>query len=121
MTVTYFEGYDRVLRRASHTQNRRYLQNYYEQLKCEFQQILSDFLTEDYLISIQKVLLVDAKLQILFFFWLDQSLYNCTEEKIVQIVKTDASRFYQESLSVHRSTIPQPLILKQLDTRGENK
>ncbi|MGM0126233.1 hypothetical protein IGI37_003662 [Enterococcus sp. AZ194] len=96
----------------------RQLVDYYETLKKEFYQILTEFLTEDYLAGIHKVLFIDAKLQILFFFWLEPDLHKCTEQEIIQMAESDAKRFYEESMVFQpKSTLPKPFVIEKTQVK----
>ncbi|KAF1295229.1 hypothetical protein BAU15_05630 [Enterococcus sp. JM4C] len=110
----YFSAYDQALNQVMQATEMTQLVEYYESLQKEFNQILADFSTEDYLIGIRKILLIDAKLQILFFFWLETDLHNCTEAEIIQITESDAKQFYEESMMFQsKSSVPKPFIMNQ--------
>ncbi|MGM0123724.1 hypothetical protein IGI37_001098 [Enterococcus sp. AZ194] len=106
----YFSDYDQSLKMNPCEQKK--LLSYYASIKLEFSTVLSNVHRETYLDSLMKILYLDAKLQILFFFWLENNLHNCSEDEVIAIVEKDCQTYYLEALNISKnSQIPAPFII----------
>ncbi|MGM0124813.1 hypothetical protein IGI37_002207 [Enterococcus sp. AZ194] len=103
----YFFGYEQTLLKNSYKSQAEKLLTYYEGIKREFSEIILQTHRETYLENIQKTLTLDAKLQILFFFWFETDAHNCSEDEIISIAEKDCHTYYQETMDYKMSsTIP---------------
>ncbi|KAF1297531.1 hypothetical protein BAU15_07395 [Enterococcus sp. JM4C] len=107
----YFSDYDQSLQKHALKPNTEKLSAYYKAIKREFSRIIIETSEETYLGNIEKTLTLDAKLQILFFFWLETDLHNCSEDEIISIVEKDCHTYYKESMDCKLSTtLPTPFL-----------
>lgn len=108
----FFYLYDKKLTDNPKLKKMKKLVSYYNRMKDEVTEQLLTVKKENYLEHLSDTLLYDAKLQILFFFWCDEELFNQTEEEVIEISELDSKEFYKESIAISFRNIPKPFILR---------
>ncbi|MGM0125811.1 hypothetical protein IGI37_003212 [Enterococcus sp. AZ194] len=110
----YFSTYDETLSRRYELAQKAKLLNYYCYLKETFQEQIEATDQQDFLKATYAFLLLDAKLQILFFFWLNKNLYGCTEEAVIEMVESDCYSYYQDTWKEQPASGLPPSLLAQV-------
>lgn len=108
----HFDAYEGLIVSSDERYSKKKLLNYYESIKREFLTVTKQVGEDNCLSSIHHLLLLDAKLQILFFFWLDDKNYYCTEDEIIKMSEKDYRSHYNEMIVFpNYGSVPKPLIL----------
>lgn len=108
----YFESYESMIKENKERHSMLKLLNYFKSIELEFVSITKCIKEKNCLSSIHDLLLLDAKLQILFFFWLGEKYYHCTEDEIIEMAEADYKAYYNEMIELPISgRIPKPLII----------
>lgn len=108
----YFESCESLMSGNKRKDSKKKLLSYFESIKQEFVSVTKQVGEDNCLSSMHHPLILDAKLQILFFFWLDENNHFCTEEGIIKMSETDYRSYYNEMIVVPNfGSVPKPLIL----------
>ncbi|MGG5371627.1 DUF7006 family protein [Enterococcus sp. AZ196] len=107
----YFRNYENEIRTNREKYSKSKLLQYYRSIKQEFISVSNSINEGNCLSSMHHLLLLDAKLQILFFFWLDDKYHHCTENKIIEMAEADYKDYYNEMVEIPEfGRTPKPLI-----------
>lgn len=95
-TEEYILIYDRLVKELVGSYKTEKLEEYYSQVKQEFIETTQEINSNNCLTNIRKLFLLDAKFQILFFFWKEEDKLYFTEENIIAMVEKDYKDYYRQ-------------------------